>query len=72
MPTFPDLGKSKLPSQPLDMHMTPDGTAWWIAGMAGEIIQVRSARHMKQFFLSSDPAAMVAFSVNIHSSVTTV
>lgn len=25
------------------MRITPDGTSWWIAGMAGKIIQVRNA-----------------------------
>lgn len=34
---FPDLPQDTLPTEPIAMHMTPDGSAWWIAGMAGYI-----------------------------------
>lgn len=39
-PAFPSLPEETLPPEPMAMHMTPDGTAWWIAGMAGQIKQV--------------------------------
>ena len=39
-PAFPAFPEEDLPLEPIDMHMTPDGTNWWIAGMAGKIIQV--------------------------------
>lgn len=37
---FPSLSDEDLPLQPIDMHMTPDGTRWWVAGMEGEIKEV--------------------------------
>eukprot|EP00752_Nemacystus_decipiens_P008421 g7527.t1 len=36
-PAFPGLPEESLPLEPIAMQMTPDGTAWWIAGMAGQI-----------------------------------
>lgn len=36
-PAFPNLPEETLPPEPIAMHMTPDGSAWWIAGMAGYI-----------------------------------
>ncbi|CAM9722151.1 unnamed protein product, partial [Laminaria digitata] len=38
-PAFPNLKEETLPPEPIAMHMKPDGSAWWIAGMAGYIKQ---------------------------------
>lgn len=43
MLAFPSLPTEELPLQPIDMHMTPDGTKWWIAGREGEIMEVLTA-----------------------------
>ena len=37
---FPSLPDDDLPTQPMDMHMTPDGSKWWIAGLEGQIVEV--------------------------------
>ncbi|CAM9587413.1 unnamed protein product, partial [Sphacelaria rigidula] len=34
---FPDLPETSLPQEPMAMHMTPDGSKWWIGGLAGVI-----------------------------------
>ena len=36
---FPDID---VPTQPVDMRMTPDGTKWWIVGMEGQIVEASS------------------------------
>lgn len=46
---FPDVD---LPNKPIDMRMTPDGTKWWIAGLEGEVIEVRNSRGCPPAFSS--------------------
>lgn len=41
---FPDMSDDDLPTQPIDMRMTPDGTKWWVAGLEGEIVEVSLVR----------------------------
>ena len=40
---FPSLPDDDLPTQPMDMHMTPDGSKWWIAGLEGQIVEVNQS-----------------------------
>eukprot|EP00903_Cladosiphon_okamuranus_P016927 g15603.t1 len=35
---FPDID-GKLPGNPVDMRMTPDGSKWWVVGLDGEIVE---------------------------------
>lgn len=55
-PAFPNLPEETLPPEPIAMHMTPDGSAWWIAGMSGYIKMVgfvsKVSLHLS-WFLSS-------------------
>lgn len=45
MKAFPDLSDDDdLPSNTIAMHMTPDGTKWWLAGQDGEIREVKKRR----------------------------
>lgn len=42
---FPNLDDDDdLPNDTIAMHMTPDGTKWWLAGQDGEIREVRKRR----------------------------
>ncbi|CAM9654267.1 unnamed protein product, partial [Choristocarpus tenellus] len=41
---FKSLPASSLPDNPIAMHMTPDGTKWWVAGQGGEIKEVRTTK----------------------------
>lgn len=38
---FSNLDDNDLPAYPMFMEMTPDGEYWWIAGIEGELVQVR-------------------------------
>lgn len=38
---FPNLPEASLPTEPMALHMSPDGTKWWIAGLEGIIKEVR-------------------------------
>eukprot|EP00752_Nemacystus_decipiens_P008422 g7528.t1 len=40
---FPDISDGDLPTNPLDMRMTPDGSKWWVLGLEGEIVEIDAA-----------------------------
>jgi len=42
---FPDLSRDDLPVQAIMMHMTPDESAYWIAGQRGDIFKVGTWWH---------------------------
>ena len=45
MKAFPDLSdEDDLPDDTIAMHMTPDGSKWWLAGQEGEIREVKKRR----------------------------
>lgn len=44
---FPSLDEDELPDLPMFMEMTPDGEYWWVAGLVGQIYQVRALSNNK-------------------------
>lgn len=41
---FPDLNKNDLPENALAMHMSPDGSKWWVGGKKGMMKEVSMRR----------------------------
>lgn len=37
-----ELFSFDLPNNPMAMHMSPDGSVWWVAHLIGQLIEVRS------------------------------
>jgi len=62
-----------LPTKPMDMRMTPDGTKWWIAGQLGEIVEVgQKRRWVRRYMLASGGFNITYLRVGKELSVATI